>query len=769
MARPSPPVYATFEIADPDGGSGDSIRAPEGWSASAAAALADLCNTPRPVETRPKPGSRGPAEFRPHIAAGDERQPERDAEKIIRRVALHFSRKTKNADQLDALSGDLLARRVVPAAWIWQEGGVDLFYGVTPAPSRDKHAIPVIDSDGAEARTLAADLNQTRLQAAINDVGARVLQDRLKAIGDAVAQCAGEVEDCLNPEHNPALRKALQAARRDGAPDDAIEHALALAQQGEFDEPELGVSPPQLPEVPALSIDDTLLNAEAADAMWTFKDGSQTAARDWWQGVSRSIWSFGAPDLRFSAARACPEPVVHINLPAFDGDLGALGEVISRWKDAMTSRVRKSEPAGTISLTGFAALFAHKAIAYDSDEARSLASNIAKTAMEAAGDRIVVAALEPESIIARLMEADSLGIAPINDVLVQTANGREMRPCVIAGLKTLGLGMADKGAMTAFAGPSPEAVISLSGTLEDRLSGPAPAVLALPADAGPDQVARLMRQAGKAALSDVRIERNGSGLTALLDDIHEDLEPGEERIVEKLVEKIIEKPIARRKMPDRRKGYIQKATVGGHKIYLHTGEFDNGELGEIFLDMHKEGAAFRSLMNNFAIAISIALQYGVPLEEFVDAFVYTRFEPAGDVTGNDSIRHATSILDYLFRELAVSYLGRTDLAEVEPDTSGGIGRGVEQEKILQEDASRYISKGFSRGQLPDNVVMLTADMRKAKSEAREADELDGLESPAPEIYDGDPCSECGHFTVARLQDGTLECQACGWRQEEAQG
>ena len=132
----------------------------------------------------------------------------------------------------------------------------------------------------------------------------------------------------------------------------------------------------------------------------------------------------------------------------------------------------------------------------------------------------------------------------------------------------------------------------------------------------------------------------------------------ETRAVERVVEKVIERDRTRRKLPDRRKGYIQKAAVGGHKVYIHTGEYDDGELGEIFIDMHKEGAAFRSLMNNFAIAISIGLQYGVPLDEFVDAFVFTRFEPAGRVTGNDSIRSATSILDYIFRELGVSYLDR---------------------------------------------------------------------------------------------------------------
>ena len=115
----------------------------------------------------------------------------------------------------------------------------------------------------------------------------------------------------------------------------------------------------------------------------------------------------------------------------------------------------------------------------------------------------------------------------------------------------------------------------------------------------------------------------------------------------------------REKLPNRRQGYTQKAIVGGHKVYLRTGEFGDGRLGEIFIDMHKEGAAFRAMMNNFAIAISLGLQYGVPLEEYVEAFTFTKFEPAGMVIGNDAIKNATSILDYVFRELAVSYLAAT--------------------------------------------------------------------------------------------------------------
>ena len=139
------------------------------------------------------------------------------------------------------------------------------------------------------------------------------------------------------------------------------------------------------------------------------------------------------------------------------------------------------------------------------------------------------------------------------------------------------------------------------------------------------------------------------------------------------------------KLPERRKGYTQKAVVGGHKVYLRTGEYGDGKLGEIFIDMHKEGAAFRAMMNNFAIAVSVGLRYGVPLDEFVEAFTFTRFEPAGLVQGNDTIRNATSILDYIFRELAISYLDRTDLAHSLPeDNLDTLGEKIESNKIHKE-------------------------------------------------------------------------------------
>ncbi|CAK0751823.1 Vitamin B12-dependent ribonucleotide reductase [Azospirillaceae bacterium] len=179
-----------------------------------------------------------------------------------------------------------------------------------------------------------------------------------------------------------------------------------------------------------------------------------------------------------------------------------------------------------------------------------------------------------------------------------------------------------------------------------------------------------------------------------------------ERIIERVIERVM--PVGRNKLPHRRKGYTQKAIVGGHKVYLRTGEFEDGRLGEIFIDMHKEGAAFRSLMNNFAIAISIGLQYGVPLEEFVEAFTFTRFEPSGMVQGNDAIKMATSVIDYIFRELAISYLGRTDLAHATPDdlfpTTIGLGEAQgelpQQEPNSLDDAvKRVTSKGYVRSNL----------------------------------------------------------------------
>ncbi len=159
-------------------------------------------------------------------------------------------------------------------------------------------------------------------------------------------------------------------------------------------------------------------------------------------------------------------------------------------------------------------------------------------------------------------------------------------------------------------------------------------------------------------------------------------------------------------MPDRRKGYIQKATIGDHKIYLHTGEYDDGKIGEIFIDTNKEGELVKALTNNFAIAISLGLQYGVPLEEFVDAFLDTKFEPSGKVYGNDRILSATSILDYIFRELAISYLGKEDLAH-----TPGLNRSVEDKNEKDDQFLKIVknitSKGFVRSNYEEKLVDLS--------------------------------------------------------------
>ncbi|MEP1198649.1 vitamin B12-dependent ribonucleotide reductase [Tateyamaria sp.] len=276
-------------------------------------------------------------------------------------------------------------------------------------------------------------------------------------------------------------------------------------------------------------------------------------------------------------------------------------------------------------------------------------------------------------------------------------------------------------------------------------------------------------------------------------------------LAEKIIEKVIVKEIVkshREKMPQRRKGYTQKAIVGGHKVYLRTGEYEDGNLGEIFIDMHKEGAGFRAMMNNFAIAVSVGLQYGVPLEEFVDAFTFTKFEPAGMVQGNDSIKNATSILDYVFRELAVSYLDRTDLAHVKPEgaTFDDIGAGVEEgvsnvSELSETAASKSLevlkqisSSGYLRKRMPQDLVVLQGGM----AEAATIDAETALQTLVPEVavsggaamvttttavssgsvsmdartkakmqgYEGEACGECGNYTLVR--NGTcMKCNTCG--------
>ncbi|HAZ64414.1 MAG TPA: vitamin B12-dependent ribonucleotide reductase [Armatimonadetes bacterium] len=229
----------------------------------------------------------------------------------------------------------------------------------------------------------------------------------------------------------------------------------------------------------------------------------------------------------------------------------------------------------------------------------------------------------------------------------------------------------------------------------------------------------------------------------------------------------------RHRMPFRRRGYTQKAHVGGHKIYLRTGEYETGELGEIFLDMHKEGAAFRSLMNCFAIAVSLGLQYGVPLDEYVDAFVFTRFEPNGPVVGHDRIKMSTSIIDYIFRELAISYLGRHDLAHVDPEDLRGDspGRSEHDDDDEEDDpaaplipvteALRPTALSSPNGVASQRRAAVPAAAPVASGHKTGAGELQAKVAEARlKGYTGEPCGACGQFTMVR--NGTcLKCESCG--------
>jgi ribonucleoside-diphosphate reductase alpha chain len=269
-----------------------------------------------------------------------------------------------------------------------------------------------------------------------------------------------------------------------------------------------------------------------------------------------------------------------------------------------------------------------------------------------------------------------------------------------------------------------------------------------------------------------------------------------ERIVERVIERIVARA-ERRKLSNRRKGYTQKAVVGGHKVYLRTGEYEDGQLAEVFIDMHKEGSAFRSLMDSFAIAISLGLQYGVPLENFVEAFTFTRFEPSGVVEGNDAIKMATSILDYIFRELAISYLDRADLAHVEPadlmpDTIGDriTAESTPPEPIVpRPEVAAMMHRVVSQGYVRNKLTVLSGGKRAAAGATALAPEaapempvyagtlavaaatleapahthdhrLDRIREARMKGYEGDNCAECGNFTLVR--NGTcLKCETCG--------
>jgi ribonucleoside-diphosphate reductase alpha chain len=351
---------------------------------------------------------------------------------------------------------------------------------------------------------------------------------------------------------------------------------------------------------------------------------------------------------------------------------------------------------------------------------------------------------------------------------------------------------------------SVESHIRMMAAAQPFISGAISKTINMPNDASIEDCKDAYLLSWRLGLKANALYRDGSKLSqplsaALIDeDAEEELieAPAAEkaRILTEVVERVVVRSAdtrgQRHKLPDRRRGYTQKAIVGGHKVYLRTGEFADGSLGEIFIDMHKEGAAFRAMMNNFAIAVSLGLQYGVPLEEFVEAFTFTRFEPAGIVQGNDSIKNATSILDYIFRELAVSYLDRTDLAHVEPkgarfdELGGGEDEGKRSVEPAEEPADpaiamikQFSSSGYLRKRLPSELLVLSGGSGRAEA-AMAVETLGASPATATAVgtvatavmgrvaaarmkgYEGDPCGECGNFTLVR--NGTcLKCDTCG--------
>ena len=336
--------------------------------------------------------------------------------------------------------------------------------------------------------------------------------------------------------------------------------------------------------------------------------------------------------------------------------------------------------------------------------------------------------------------------------------------------------------------------ITMMAAAQPFISGAISKTINMPNGATVEECGEAYMQSWTLGLKANALYRDGSKLSqplssALIDD--DDLDEAETealsataqvpQVVEKIVERII-RDSDRQRLPDRRKGYTQKASVGGHKVYLRTGEYEDGKLGEIFIDMHKEGAAFRSLMNNFAIAVSIGLQYGVPLEEYVEAFTFTRFEPQGIVTGNDAIKMSTSILDYTFRELAISYLDRHDLGHVskddlDMDTTGG---GEAQSELVNKATSR----GFIRKQglvvysnngnaaeavshdqtVAEDTSIIPATASVVTETSSAASQQSVIESRIKQArmqgYEGESCPECQNFTLVR--NGTcLKCNTCG--------
>jgi len=299
-----------------------------------------------------------------------------------------------------------------------------------------------------------------------------------------------------------------------------------------------------------------------------------------------------------------------------------------------------------------------------------------------------------------------------------------------------------------------QAHIAMMAASQPFISGAISKTINMPNSSTFEDVKGAYMSAWKSMLKSIALYRDGSKLSQPLSSIAANADPLAEQLLDLQSEpaglnqeNILLDNLAqtaqktREPLPNRRLGYTQKAKIGGHSVFVRTGEYDDGRLGEIFLDMHKEGAAFRSLLNSFAIAVSLGLQYGVPLEEYTDAFTFSRFEPNGMVQGHEYIKMATSVLDYVFRDLAISYQDRFDLGQVNPEdlkstnTQNGKARRMAERLAFAPEAPKTEAK--------KNVL--------PKDEAKKA-RMRG--------YEGDPCPVCGHLTLVR--NGTcLKCETCG--------
>ncbi|THD75262.1 MAG: ribonucleotide reductase [Phenylobacterium sp.] len=677
------------------------------------------------------------------------------------------------------------------------------------------------------------------------------LAGRLQAVMEAVLRCEGAADACADPQQNPTLARAADAARAAGASDPMILEAMLLARAGEtaWTAAELAAPSGELqlviggdagPEVAraawltgAVAVAPDLATAQAIAsgaaspraavnlmAFWAdetfdieaFEAAIALAAKalvaadegpaalglaglgDWL--VSHGL-DYAGPAARETAAelyRAAAGAAVHAGLfeggvalftdPELELRLGASGVAGEPWRgpvvlaeglDGAPLRALSDAAQRGLAAVGGDRQAAHRRLLGHGDLAD--APGIGRAALIARGFTDHEVAAVEAALIEAARLSDAFRPAVIGDGFVRDVLGASAAQLADPDLDVLGLagftreataeaeahalghpGLSDAPFLDADqqAAFRTEAELGAAPRLAMlRAIGPALAVpplaeVRLAWRATPAEVAAILADAGVA----VRVRREDAPADAVLEipTLTEARTPREAIPVteERIIERVVERERTRRKLPDRRKGYIQKAAVGGHKVYLHTGEYDDGELGEVFLDMHKEGAAFRSLMNNFAIAVSIGLQYGVPLDEFVDAFVFTRFEPAGPVTGNDSVKSATSILDYIFRELGISYLGRHDLANIDENAlnADGLGEGEGPSSTAEElPASRFISRGFSRGAAPDNLVFLPMAHRAAGAGALGA---------------ADVCAACGDVAVVR-KGASLICETCGAR------